>query len=113
MPRIVAILIGLAIVAGTGVVHGVWTNRWRPSPGLDAATQRLDNFPGDIGRWRSHVIELPAAVNDMAGARRSVVRRYVHEGNGNTVFVSLLIGPSGQMAVHRPEHCYLASGYEL
>ena len=112
MPRTIAILVGLAIVAGTGVVHGVWTHRWQPSPGLDAAAERLDHVPGDLDRWRSHVIDLPRDMLEMAGARRSCVRRYVHEGNGNTLFVSLLVGPSGQMAVHRPEHCYLASGYE-
>ncbi len=112
MRRSAAILIGLAIVAGTGMVHGVWTHRWEPSPDLDRAMQRIDDFPGDLGRWRSHVIELPQNVVDMAGATRSCVRRYVHDGNGTALFVSLLVGPSGQMAVHRPEHCYLATGYE-
>jgi hypothetical protein len=107
-----AILIGLAVVAGTGVVHGVWTHRWQPSARLEAAIHRLDDFPGDLGRWHANVIELPQNVVDMAGASRSCVRRYVHEGNGNTLFVSLLVGPTGQMAVHRPEHCYVATGYE-
>ena len=107
-----ALLVGLAVVAGAGVVHGVWTHRWQPSPGLDAAADRLDGVPADLGRWRSQVIDLPKEMLELAGARRSCVRRYVHEGNGTTLFVSLLVGPSGQMAVHRPEHCYLASGYE-
>ena len=113
MQRTAAILIGLVIVAGTGVVHGVWTHRWQPSPGLDAAVKRLDGVPGDIERWRSQTIELPADVVSMSGAQRSVVRRYVHEGNGSAIFVSLLVGPSGKLAVHRPEQCYVASGYEM
>jgi hypothetical protein len=112
MRRFVPILIGLAVVAGAGVVHGVWTHRWRPSADLEAAAARLDNFPGDVGLWRSHTLELPKEEIESAGARRAVVRRYVHDVTGTTVFVSLLVGPSGQLAVHRPEHCYVGSGYE-
>jgi hypothetical protein len=106
-------LIGMVVIGGAGLVHGVWTHRWQPSPGLAAAADRLNDVPGDVERWRSQAIELPKDMLDMAGARGAAVRRYVHDGTGNTLFVSLLVGPSGQMAVHRPEHCYLASGYEL
>jgi len=113
MSRSVAVLVGLALVAGTGVVHGVWSHRWRPSPGLDAAADRLDGFPGDLEHWKSQTLTLPDDVLRAAGARRAVFRGYVHEGTGTKLFVCLMVGHTGPMAVHRPEHCYTAGGFDL
>jgi hypothetical protein len=113
MRRVLPTLIGLAIVAGAGAMHGVKTERWQPSQALTAAAERLECVPNDIDGWRAEALELPAGSLELAGARRAVVRRYVDQSTGNTLYVSLMVGPSGQMAVHRPEHCYVGSGFNF
>jgi hypothetical protein len=105
-------LIGLAVIAGTGVAHGIKTERWRPLQALSAAAERLDRVPNAIEGWYSEPMELPDGSVEMAGARRAIVRRYVHQASGTALYVSLMVGPSGQLAVHRPEHCYTGSGFE-
>jgi hypothetical protein len=108
------LLTGLGIVLGAGVIHGMWTHRWQPSQELEDAAARLPELPGDLQHWRAvERITLSDDTVKAAGARAARVCRYVHEGNGDTLWVSLLIGESGKMAVHRPEHCYTASGFEL
>jgi hypothetical protein len=38
-------------------------------------------------------------------------RTYVHQGTGDTVSVTVLLGPAGTIAVHIPEICYGSKNY--
>jgi hypothetical protein len=45
MSRLMPILVGLAVLVAAGVVHGLWTERWRPS---------AERFCGAAGARRRH-----------------------------------------------------------
>jgi hypothetical protein len=113
MSRTLPVLAALAAVLGTGLVHGLWTERWQRAPELEEAVARMDGLPGDLGPWQAR----PAAVDPealaMAGAAGCWSRTYRHARGGPQVTVILLCGPAGRMAVHRPEHCYRGAGYEM
>ena len=106
-------LVALVLVLITGVVHGLWTERWQRSPDVSAAAARLSYVPGDLGDWRCD----PAAADQeslaQAGAEGHWICRYVHRRTGQSVLVVLLCGRADRMSVHRPENCYGGSGYQL
>ena len=43
---------GVLILVGTGVVHGLWTERWHKSRELEDAVARIDFLPDQVGDWK-------------------------------------------------------------
>lgn len=113
MTRYVPLLAGLLIVLGTGLVHGIWTQRWQKSTVIDEAAARVLTLPTEIGDWQSEVVDVSAAEMALAGADGWFVRRFTNRRTEQTILVMLLCGRTGYMCVHRPEHCYSAAGYDL
>jgi hypothetical protein len=113
MKRAFALLTGLAIVLGEACAHGVWTQRWAPSTDLTAAVARLAALPEEIDGWVAGPDWEDRQALLAAGAEGWWLRRFTHRRTGAVVHVVLLCGPSGQMCIHRPEHCYSGAGYEL
>ena len=111
--RIAPMGIGLAILLGTGVVHGLWSGRWGESPSVEAAAARLDQVPLTIGDWEG--VDREVSVEDyrrfdFAGME---TREYVNRRTGDRVTLSLVTGPPGPICVHTPEICYPGAGYEV
>jgi Protein of unknown function (DUF3485) len=113
MTRNLPLLAGLMIVVGAAVVEGMWTQRWQPSADLEAAVERLDHAPDNLGSWKTETVEFDAEALAAAGAQGSWVRRYTDSRTGASVLVILLCGRSGKMSVHQPEHCYRTAGYKM
>jgi hypothetical protein len=112
MSRWVPLLVGLAVLLGTGIVHGLWTDRWRPSQELAEAAARLEGLPDEIGTWKGEVYEQDPEELKLTGAAGQWCRTFTDARTGEKVLVLLLCGKPAQMSVHRPEHCYRAVGYE-
>src|SRR5438309_1083097 len=103
--------VGLSAVLITGIVHGFWTDRWVVSEELSACVARLEKIPLDLGEWQGQEVErVPPASGGAAG---HLVRRYVHQQNGTVVTVAIVCGRPGPVAVHTPDVCYGASGYDV
>lgn len=111
--RSLPLILGLLIVVAAALVQGTWTQRWQKSVDLEMAVRRLNDAPGDLGTWKAESAELDADALKDAGAEGSWVRRYTDKRSNASVLVILLCGRSGQMSVHRPEHCYRGAGYEM
>ena len=101
------------LIVGAGLVHGRWTNRWRPSPELAMLAARFDSIPIVIGDWQGTAFELPAKERAMVGAEACVARKYANHGRGVTVTVLLLGGLPADIAIHTPDICYPSAGYSL
>jgi Protein of unknown function (DUF3485) len=101
------------LIVGTGLVHGGWTNRWRPSPELAALTAKFDSIPTVIGNWRGTVFELPAKERAMAGAVACLARKYSNPARGISVTVLMVGGLPGDISSHTPDACYPGAGYTL
>jgi hypothetical protein len=106
-----AVTASVALVA-SGLVHGFWTDRWRPSPDVAAAAAALDGLPEDVGAWKGKPIELkPGQAGP--GVAGCVQRRYENRRTGGAVILALVCGRPGPVSIHTPDACYGASGYEV
>jgi Protein of unknown function (DUF3485) len=106
-------LTAAAFVIGVGLVHGSWTNRWRPAPALTALGGRLESLPMVIGDWTATPYQLPPRELAAAGAVGSLSRRYTDASRGVTVSVLLLSGLPGDICTHTPDACYPGAGFTL
>jgi hypothetical protein len=107
-------LLVLVLTTGSGTVAGRLTNRWGPPPDRAAAAERLARVPDTFGDWRL-LVEAPleegvAEMLQCAGWRN---RSYRNRQTGDTVHVSILLGPPGPISVHTPEVCFTSQGHHL
>lgn len=131
------ILIAALALLGGGFLHGFASERWRTTQELEAALERVDLVPLDIGDWQginlggNGVSAAPglagvaafhrAALNmkddpesfAQAGAQSHWIRSYTHQRTGQAFLVILMCGRAGRMSVHTPEVCYRGAGYEV
>jgi hypothetical protein len=98
----------VALIVLCGVVHGYWTGRWSAAATPDVAA-RLDAVALDLGDWQGEKLDATPS-EGMAGVLN---RRYVNRASGRVVTVYLVCGRPGPVAVHTPDVCYGASGYQV
>ena len=113
MSRLIAILIGLLLLVGGGMAHGLWTDRWHQSEQLSQAAKRFALLPPDLGPWKGEAVEQEPEALAMTGAVAHYSRDFLDPETGERVLVILLVGKPARMSVHRPEHCYTASGFTM
>jgi len=101
----------VAVLLG-GVVHGLLTDRWGPSTELGAAVARLDGVPRDVGDWHGEDLELPAKQVQAARIAGSCYRRYENSRSRHVVWVLLVCGTPGPIAIHTPEGSFVGAGYQ-
>jgi hypothetical protein len=111
MLRLVPPLIAAALLVGTGIVHGYWTDRWTPAVEPRLAADRLATIPMTIGDWEGKIPDKPGET--VPGVVGSVQCVYTNRVTGQVVTLALVCGRPGPVAIHTPESCYAASGYDL
>jgi hypothetical protein len=111
MIRLFPYLTVLAAVVLSGVVQGVWTNRWNRAGKLQAAVAKLQEVPRTLGDWDGKDHELTAREVAIAGIDGYVLRKYVNRRTGSVVTIYLACGRPGPVAVHTPDECYPGAGF--
>ena len=111
MQRTFIILSACVVLIATGVVHGVWTDRWSEQGELADAAQRLEKLPMTIGAWHGNPVEMESDPN--TGLAGMIARRYVNTTTGKSVTIFLACGRAGPVCTHTPDVCYAGSGYEV
>jgi hypothetical protein len=106
------VLTAFALLALSGLAHGLWTGRWQPSDARDEALARVGRVPLTAGNWKGHDLEVDPAPFRQARAEAYWTRRY-EDSKGRAVTVILMCGRSGPLAVHTPDVCYRGAGYEM
>ena len=107
------IVVGLLFVLATGLVHGLWSNRWSGEGDLEAAAARLPEAPLNVAGWKGRdEPALDARRLARAGAAGHLRRFYVND-KGQGISVALLCGRFGPLSVHTPDVCYSGAGYEM
>jgi hypothetical protein len=92
-------------------VYGLQTDRWRTSPELESALDRLAAVPRDIGDWKGTDVPYEADDFARAGIQGAAFRTYRNTRTGVTVSVLIVCGRGGPISVHTPDVCYAAAGY--
>ncbi len=106
--------IGLVVVVGAGLVHGLRFDRWKPSEELVASAARLNAVPMELADWVGEQApdmtpeEYRAA--DIAGY---IHRRYVHRRTKTELSLLIVCGKPGPVMRHTPDVCYPGAGYEM
>src|SRR5579863_8330151 len=81
---------------------------------LDAAAERVNRLPPQIGHWRMTKSE-PLGENVLRElhCRTYEQRMYADDETGEMVSVLLLVGAAGPMVAHTPERCYSSIDFEI
>ena len=111
MQRFLVIVSAGIVLVASGVVHGVWTDRWSDQGDLAETAQRLEQLPLTIGAWHGTAAEMEKDPN--TGLAGMIARRYVNATTGKSVTLFLACGRSGPVCTHTPDVCYAGSGYEV
>jgi hypothetical protein len=112
MIRVFAAVLASAALIACGFVHGVWTERFHPAPGMEQNVERLGQLNLDLGEW--HGEELPVRPGQSGlGVAGCLERRYTHRGTGKVVKIALVCGRSGPVSIHTPNVCYAANGFRV
>lgn len=110
MNRALPYITALAIVLVTGLVHGLWSQRWSDGSDLERAVDRLRNVPLQIGDWQGVDLDLDKAKLERAEVAGYLWRRYTRS-DGQIVNVVVLCGRFGPLSVHTPDVCYGGIGF--
>ena len=108
----------MGIVAGSGALHGLWTDRWMASPDLEASADKLAGVSKVLGDWvadetADKKLELDPKAQAMGGIVGYLGRKYVNRRTKSQVEVVVVCGRPGHISVHTPESCYAGHGYEM
>jgi hypothetical protein len=95
----------------SGVLHGLWTDRWAAAEDLEADLARLQAVPAALGDWVGG--DARPQMRPGGEALVSLSRRYVNRRTGDAVTILLACGRPGPVSTHTPDVCYAASGYEV
>src|SRR4051794_29049118 len=110
--RLLSILVGAALLAASGLVHGILTERWSSSGELQAAVARLDRIPITVGDWTGRALELNREQLRVGRIAGYIHRRYENRRTGATATILVVCGSPGPISVHTPDACYGGIGYE-
>src|SRR5262245_46029807 len=111
MTRLLPVAAAVVVLLFSGLVHGLWIDRWGPGQDLLKAAAGLDRLPLQFGEWQGE--DLPMKNRQSGELAGSVTRRYVHRPSGKAVTVFLACGRSDKVAIHTPDVCYTASGFNM
>ncbi len=111
MTRLLPVAAAVVVLLFSGLVHGLWIDRWGLGQDLTEAAARLDRLPLQLGEWEG--TDLPMKNRQSGGLTGSVTRRYVHRPSGKVVTMFLACGRSQEVAIHTPDVCYAASGFKM
>jgi hypothetical protein len=104
------------LLVATGLVHGLWSDRWQNSEALNAAVARVEQVSLVISDWKGQALGPPDVDPEafaQAGALSYWMRRYVNQRDRTEVTAILMCGRRNRMAVHTPDVCYRAAGYAM
>ena len=109
--RIHHLLLIAAFLTVSGIVHGMWSNRWSDAAQVEGK-DLLSGINGEIGDWHpGEFLQINPA--DVPAKTKCVSRRFEPLKDGRPMVVSLTSGGPGAVAVHTPDVCYLGAGYQL
>jgi hypothetical protein len=112
MMKVFAALMASAALVASGLVHGVWTDRWQPPVDVARAAARLGELPLDVGSWKGRPLEVKPGTGG-AGVAGCLQWHFEDRRTGTTLAVALVCGRPGPVSIHTPDACYVASGYTV
>jgi len=116
MNKSLPIAVAVIVMVLTAWVQGRWSERWGTPVSSEEVEQwvsRMDNIPLEIGDWVGHELERDEEQFKASKASGSMSRQYEIPGSGRSVHVSLMCGTARNVAIHTPDKCYVAAGFNM
>jgi hypothetical protein len=113
MFRSIHLLAALLLVLGTGLVHGLWTDRWIQTDEPQASAARLELLPMDFGEWRGKEVTINPTALSIGEIVNYKQRQYVNVRTGAEFTILVVCGKPGAISVHTPEVCFPGAGYKM
>ncbi|HJT30468.1 MAG TPA: exosortase-associated EpsI family protein [Pirellulales bacterium] len=111
--RYILLLFAFVLTLGSGYLPGALA-RLRGGDSMSAAVDQLAETPQEFGPWQAQAeLSLEPRLVEMLQCAGSVYRSYRNRETGDTVTLTLLVGPPGPTAVHTPEICFSSQGYHV
>jgi len=109
----VPIMVAAVLIVSAALVQGLWSDRW-VDVGQEAQTlaERLEQVPESVGPWQSDPLQASVRELQSSGAVGHVSRIYRHRETGEQVSLFIICGHMRDIAVHTPDRCYPAAGYQ-
>jgi hypothetical protein len=109
---IVVLAIGLTLASG--VIHGRLSHRWSPPEEMLTAAHKLENLPDRFGEWQfQDSLPLEQGVLNMLQCAAYANGSYVNQQTGETVVLTIVLGPPGTIWAHKPDGCYTSREYTV
>lgn len=109
-----AVLLGIGLTLASGVIHGRLSHRWGPPPEILEAAKQLDSLPERFGNWRLQTsVPLDSNALKMLQCVGYINRAYVHDSTGESVTLTVVLGPPGPIWGHKPDGCYSSREYRV
>lgn len=112
MLRIIAMAIVIGLVVFSGVVAGLWTNRWGLSLSVEEAAARLQEVPTTLEGWESTPVAVPERALQIGEIGGHYARRFINRRTGAAVSVLMVVGRAGPITVHTADICYPGGGWQ-
>lgn len=113
MRRYLPVVVAAAVIIGSGLAHGLWTDRWATSEGPQRAAAKLDSISLFFADWDGEAMVIDPRHLEIGEIAGYLGRRYVHRGTGTQVSVLMVCGRPGPITVHTPDICYDGAGYVI
>lgn len=111
--HIAAVAVIAVITVASGAVHGYLDGRLTDATSIEAMASKLDAIPDQVGPWTLvSDQDLPENAQRILRCDGYVNREYWNPQTGDRVYVAVLMGPRGPIAVHTPEICFSSTGTE-
>ena len=111
---VVYAIMAVAIIVGSGVLHGHMNQRWGAAEQLELAAKEVNQFPSSFAAWQmTEEQPLSDTAIELLRCEGYFHRTYTHRTTGMTVDATLIVGPGSTMAIHTPEICFSSSNYVL
>ena len=98
------------ILVLSGLVHGIWVQRWGTPAALTDAVRRINDVPLRVGNWEATVHEMDPEIVALSKLSGCWMRTYVHRDTGEQMTVFLMCGRAGPTSVHTPDWFYRRAG---
>lgn len=113
--RTAGFLLAAFLLLASGVVAGVWNDRWSVSEQRTTFAARLQAVPGEIAGWKGTSLTLDARQMQVADADANLYRTFERTTNRQRREVTLIVlsGRTPAVAAHTPDVCFVGSGYHM
>jgi hypothetical protein len=114
MLRPLPVIVGIVVVLGSGIAHGLLSDRWEWSDEPRTSAERLKLLDMNIEDWEGQDGK-PIKDNEMAMGRikGAISRNYKNRLTSAEVSALIVCGRPGPIGVHTPDVCWVGGGMQV